>query len=276
MLGKITIFLILTVAVVSVFIFAGRASYEIAPLSFFAVDREILPEAFSTDTWGIFDPQTGNILLSSNTNEQKSIASISKLFTAYAALESEMLDEVVVISWNDLAAEGRAGKLSYGDQLTIRELLFPLLIESSNDAGEAIRRTLGSDFDLSLELLKRDLGLQNTSIADGSGLSERNRSTVSDLAHFYAYLYREHPHILDITKLRVYVGKEHGWVNTNPMEKINTFRGGKNGYTHEAGRTFVGAFRIPQEGRDLGLVLLGSEDLAADILVFIEYLERLR
>jgi D-alanyl-D-alanine carboxypeptidase len=275
MIGKITIYLVLLVALVSAFVFVGRVSYEIDPFSFFTQNEANVLSAFTADAWGVFDPQTGRILEGERQYELRSIASITKLFTAYSAAKSGMLDEVVTISWQDLETEGRAGKLSYGDRLTMRELLFPLLIESSNDAGEAIRRKLGTNYGLSIEIVTRDLGLTNTVIVDGSGLSNENRSTVNDLALFYSYLYREHPHILDITKLKVYIGEQNGWVNNDPAREIDTFTGGKHGYTYEAGRTFVGTFMVPGTDVELGLVLLGSSNLVEDIGSFTEYLARL-
>lgn len=272
MIGKVSIYLILIVAAVCGFLIFGSAKYDVVPLGFFEESEPVVLTGFSAPSWAVFDVHTGNILFGENTSDIRPIASITKLFTAYAAVESDRIDDEVVITWADLNTEGRAGKLAYGDRLTVRELLFPLLIESSNDAGEAIRRTLGSDFEIQMTLLTKELALSGTTIADGSGLGSRNLSSPNDLAKFYAHLFRNHQHILDITKLKVYIGEDNGWTNTDPATEYDNFNGGKNGYTYEAGRTFLGSFKTGgKQSKDIGLVLLGSTDIAADIGQFTEY-----
>lgn len=249
----------------------GRVSYRAEELA--TESQKAALSGFTTDTWALFDPDTGEILRGENLDEVRPIASITKLFTAYAATKSDLLDSAVTISWSDLNTEGRAGKLTYGERHTVRELLFPLLIESSNDAGEALRRALGNDFALELDILERELGLASTVIVDGSGLSPENVSTVADLSRFYSFLRREHPHILDITKLKLYIGEEHGWVNNDPARELPGFSGGKNGYTYEAGRTFVGTFTIPETDREVGVVFLGSTNFSSDMNLLMDYLE---
>jgi D-alanyl-D-alanine carboxypeptidase len=176
-----------------------------------------------------------------------------------------MKDTVFTITYADLAPEGRAGKLVYGEQVTPYSLLFPLLIESSNDAGEAIKRFLGTEFDTSLHDIETELALTETHIVDGSGLSAQNTSSPHDLARLYAYLKKTHPHILDITQLDTYIGPRTGYVNNDPAHSLPNFVGGKHGYTPEAGKTFVGSFIVPDSKREVGIVLLGSNDLLSDI-----------
>lgn len=230
-----------------------------------------LPTTLTTDTWGIFDPHTGTLIAGHGVDTPLPIASISKLFTAEAVLESTKKDTSFVISDADMYTEGRAGKLMSGTETTPYQLLFPLLIESSNDAAEAIHRALGVEFDHSIEYVTSTLPLKHTSIRDASGLSPQNVSTVADLSLFYAYLKSTHPHILDITQLRMYVGEDTGYVNNNPGRKLDTFTGGKQGFTDEASRTFVGSFILPDSGREIGVVLLKSDDITQDIQILLQY-----
>lgn len=273
MFGRVSIYSVLLLSVFCVLLLISHIVYFPDPYDEVS-QSALLPTsvALTTDTWGIFDPQTGEVLYGNNLDSPRPIASVTKLFTAYAALESTKRSQKTTITWSDLNVEGRAGKLYYGEETTPEELLFPLLIESSNDAGEAIRRTLGTDaFTESIETLKQDLSLQNTTITDASGLSPHNVSEVTDLARFYSHVRRTHPHILDITQLGMYIGKDAGLVNNNPARTLETFTGGKHGYTDEAGKTFVGTFRITPEGREVGVVLLGSEDLLSDINATVTY-----
>ena len=216
----------------------------------------------TTDTWGIFDPKTGEMLQAQNEERIQPIASITKLFTANAVMESDKKDRTFSITWADIETEGRS-KLAAGDMMSPYELLFPLLIESSNDAAEAIRRSLGSDFTNSVASLTSTVPLTKTVLGDASGLSATNVSTVRELAAFYAYLKRTHPHVLDISRLRMYITEEVGYVNNNPARNILSFTGGKNGYTIAAGKTFIGTFK--ENGREVGIVILGSSDISADI-----------
>lgn len=232
-----------------------------------------MSEELSTDAWGVFDPETGVLLAGENTAMQLPIASITKLFTAEAVLESARREEKTTIVYADVSAPGRAGKLWYGHNMTPYELLFPLLLESSNDAAEAIRRSLGAEYE---RAVKESLEpLTATRLADASGLSSGNVSTVEDLATFYASLKHRHPHLIDITKLRMYVGEYNGYVNNNPGREFRSFRGGKHGFTDEAGRTFIGTF-VLKDGDELGIVLLGSDDLRKDIGTLLTYGEGLK
>ncbi|HEU4677190.1 MAG TPA: serine hydrolase [Candidatus Paceibacterota bacterium] len=221
------------------------------------------PAGLTTDTWGIFDPATGELIAGEHASDARPIASVAKLFTAYAVMASEKRDDLVTISAGDVATEGRAGKLYVGERMTPYKLLFPMLIESSNDAAEAARRTLGVDFTKNVTNIESDLGLKNTTLADGAGLSPKSVSSVEDLSRFYAHLKKTYPHVLDITRLNMYIDDHTGYVNNDPARSLTTFEGGKNGYTDEAARTFVGTFS--KDGAEVGIVLLGSTDIVRDI-----------
>ncbi len=227
----------------------------------------------TTDTWGIFDPKTGEVLAGKNIDVARPMASITKLFTAYAVLVSEKVHEPITITWSDLNGEGRAGKLTYGEKVTPEELLFPLLIESSNDAGEAIERALGKDLFSHVSVLQNELSLSHTNIADATGMSAKDVSGVTDLARFFTHLKQTYPQVTDITQLKLYVGEDEGLVNNNPARSFTNFTGGKHGFTEEAGRTFVGTFRGAEDSGEIGMVILGSTNLKADIakmLIFVE------
>lgn len=223
------------------------------------------PGTPSAKAWALFDPKTGEILSGTNKEESYPIASVTKLFIAETVLRSPEKDTTFAITYADLGTEGRAGKLVYGEQVTPYTLLFPLLIESSNDAGEAVRRFLGKEFDVSIQDIENQLVLKQTHIVDGSGLSAQNTSSAHDLAILYAYIKNTHPHILDITQLGTYIGPRTGYVNNDPARSLSNFVGGKHGYTPEAGKTFVGSFILPDSKREIGIVLLGSDDLLHDI-----------
>lgn len=219
----------------------------------------------SAAEWGIFDPETGALILTSSEVSLRPIASIVKLFTAAVVMESAVRDTSLTIQVQDVAALGRSGRLMAGDVTTPYELVFPLILESSNDAAAAIERVFGVSFGESISALIADANLEETVIVDASGLSPENVSTVNDLALFFAYLKRTTPHVLDISQLRRYLTDSAAYQNNDPARTFDTFTGGKHGYIEEADHTFLGAFSTDPEGGEVGIVLLGSTDLAADI-----------
>lgn len=215
----------------------------------------VLP-VISATAYGVFDIETGELLLSQNANTALPIASITKLFTADAILSAGVLNEPVTITAADVATLGRAGKLQAGEEYTVHELLFPLLLESSNDAATALSRVVDS-----IQVAGRPL-------ADGSGLSAHNKASVTELAHEVRRLYREKQHLFDITAMTQRIGPYTGWVNNSPVRDLPDYRGGKHGYTEAAGRTLAAVFAEPSlAGRELGYVVLGSEDVRQDVIL---------
>lgn len=224
----------------------------------------------TTDVWGVFNPETGEIRYGSRIDEVHPIASITKLFTAYAVMKTESEGVTTTITWADLNTEGQAGKLTYGKIVSLRDLLFPLLIESSNDAGSAIARVLDTKLVDTTRSVISDHALTHTTINDPTGLGAANTSTINDLAHFYTYLRTTYPQVIDITQLRMYISPETGLVNNNPIRSLNNFTGGKHGFTVEAGRTFVGTLKLPKGKGEIGIVLLRSSDLLGDVTKILD------
>lgn len=259
--------LVLAALAASLFVFVSYLRIESGsvPAQVYAPFQTTPLDPITTDTWGIFNSETGEVVMGGNENAVRPIASITKLFTAATILRSDKKDIPFTITAQDIAAEGRAGRLSEGDRYTPYELLFPLLIESSNDAAAAVERTLGDGLNSGVREVIQASGLTHTVVKDASGLSAENVSTVTDLAAFFSYIRKTAPHILDISQLRMYVTDRTEYHNNNPGRTFDSFKGGKHGYTEEAGRTFVGLFRSDTSNEEFGIVLLGSTDLEGDI-----------
>lgn len=218
------------------------------------VELEALPDV-SAKAYEVFDMQTGDVLLVHNAEESLPIASVTKLFTAAKVMDSAE-GESLIITAQDVATEGRSGKLEAGQQYSGHELLFPLLIESSNDAATALARTFG------------DIPLAGNMLDDASGLSAKNLASVSELATEIRSLYVRLPHLFDVTTLGQYIGEHTGWVNNSPVFDLPGYKGGKHGYTYAANQTLVAVFsEASLDDRELGYVLLGSDDVRADTQV---------
>jgi D-alanyl-D-alanine carboxypeptidase len=219
----------------------------------------------STKSWAVFDTTTGEIRYGNDVDTERPIASITKLFTAYMIMWSEVGTTKITLTEADINTEGEFGKLKKGETLSLASLMFPLLIESSNDAGAAIERTFGPLYSEAVDGALSTLGLTTTHIVDGTGLSPEDVSTPRDLAKFFTHVKTTYPRITDITQLRMYITDKRGLVNNNPARTFSSFVGGKQGYIPEAGKTFVGAFKLPDGKKEVGIVLLGSDDIRADI-----------
>jgi D-alanyl-D-alanine endopeptidase (penicillin-binding protein 7) len=223
------------------------------------------PGAVTASAYAVFVVESGTILASANTAEVLPIASVTKLATAAAIMQSPDIETETTITYTDLLAEGRAGKLEIGEKHTLRGLLFPLLLESSNDAAAVYERVTSNGVITDMNNFAKGAGMLQTNFTDASGLSDTNVSTVSDLVTFTRHLVSKYPAVLDITRLKAYVGPYTGLINNSPVIERG-YQGGKHGYTYAAGRTLVAVFEEPLEGGSvsIGYVILGSDNLAAD------------
>lgn len=251
---------------------------EVRPLGgrYFALhDKEQpTPRALS---YMVADLETGAVLLAKEAKTARPIASVTKLMTAIVAQENLPQSAVTTLSQQTLATEGYRGGFSAGQKLKIEELLYPLLLVSSNDAGEAIARFQGRDRfieKMNEEAIK--LGLTNTSFDDPTGLAEGNVSTAEDLIKLAQYLYQNETDILEISRADYYSAGKQVWTNQNRLRTEETFMGGKTGYTYKAGRTGLGLYEISLTNgtrRPIGIAILNSASREQDISEIIDYIE---
>jgi len=224
------------------------------------------------------DLNTGEVILSKNQDQKFPIASISKLMTALVTEEIMNPDDTTQITKTALATEGQNGELRLGEKIKISDLLYPLLLESSNDAAEA----LAEHFDRNSFISKMNqeaerLQMTSTSYEDPSGLSSNNQSTPSDLFKLAGYLTQQQPDLFKITTKRSYSNKKHNWSNISQFLGQNGYLGGKSGYTDPAKQTVVSLFNLPlgQNGlRPIAITLLQSNDRKKDVETILKYLNK--
>ena len=230
----------------------------------------------SAKAYAIFDIETGEVLLEHNSHQVYPIASVTKLFTATAILESFDPESTTTVTLGAIVGGGAAGKLAPKQIYTYRELLFPLILESSNDAAVVLDHATGGTLLLAMTEAAKKYGTTHTTFADASGLSAKNVSTVADLAAFSRAVGDIYPFIYDMAALPQYIGTYTGWRNNNPVFDTGAYRGGKHGYTPEAGQTLVARFdeEFAAGKRTLGYIVLGSSDLRADIAALRAFTHR--
>ncbi len=265
-LGRVSIAIILTIAFSSALFLAALlfAVEYFAPPSFstsFATVQNV-----SAKSWLIFDAESSEVIYEYNADEELPIASITKLIAAKVFYDNNIW-ATTTITWSDLNGDGRAGKLTYGEVYDFHTLLFPLLLESSNDAAKVFLRSDDSLVD-KMNSYADSLHLERTSFADTSGLSSKNTSTARELKDIVSDIYYSKRHLIDITSLSQYLTTANGWLNNNPFAGDIDFAGGKHGYTPQAGHTGVILFDETLKNgtkRVIGYILLDSSNLEYDI-----------
>jgi D-alanyl-D-alanine carboxypeptidase len=240
----------------------SRATVILAPL----LTRVVSVPTLSAPQFLVFDMNTGITIVEQSPDTIVPIASITKLFAATNLLTNYDLQASTTVAWSDLEGDGGAGKLAYGETYTYRDLLFPLLIESSNDAALALERATEGTLVVAMNDWASTSGAVQTSFVDASGIADANVSTASDLQLLLRNAFVNRHHIFDITTLPQYIGVYTGWLNNNPIATKPGYRGGKNGYTVAANRTLVAVFDETINGHTytLGYIILGSNDIKAD------------
>ena len=205
-------------------------------------------------------------------------ASTTKILTALTVLElGARAQREVVVSKHAAVTGGGGFDLVAGDVLSVEELLYALLLSSSNDASVALaEHAAGSEsaFVGAMNSLALHLGARGSHFATPHGLdTPGHRATASDLAIIGAELLR-HPLLARIvgTKHRSVAGNggTEKLLNSNPL--LGTYRGTvgiKTGFTDKAGDVLVAAAR--RHGRSLMVVAMRSRNAAADARALLAY-----
>lgn len=224
------------------------------------------------------DLNTGEVIFSKNQDKKFPIASTSKLMTALVAAEINTPGNTAKITKTALATKGKNGGLKLGEKIKVADLIYPLLLESSNDAAEALARYFGREnFILKMNQEAERLQMTKTSYEDPSGLSVKNQSTPSDMFKLAGYIMRQRPDLFEITTKRSYSNKKHSWSNISQFLSASGYLGGKSGYTDPAKQTAVSLFNLPlgqTSFRPIAITLLQSEDRKKDVETIVKYLNK--
>jgi D-alanyl-D-alanine endopeptidase (penicillin-binding protein 7) len=218
----------------------------------------------------IYNPQTNEVLWESNSQDQRSIASITKIMTALVVFESGLdLAQPVVVERPDVLRASTT-YLRAGYTLTPDDLLHLLLIGSDNAAARVLARVspYGSDgFVERMNAKATELGLQSTHYADPSGLLAENVSSAYDMARLIAYVSADERvgGIMRQASATVHAGPRTINVNsTNQIVKTGDIEvlGGKTGFISRSGYCLATLLRLPQSGQQVAVVVLGAKSNA--------------
>lgn len=226
----------------------------------------------------VADIKTGERIMAKDANKPFPIASVSKLMTALVAYEKMDLQKVVVVSRDSYNAYGAQGELVPGEKIKLGDLMYPVLMESSNDGAEVIAESFGRvEFMAEMNKKAAALGMTDTYFEDPSGLDAKNVSTSEDLFKLIKYIKEKAPVLYDMTRVREFAILKHKWFNKNRFLNTDIFLGGKNGYIDESRWTTASLFEVTlAKGgkRQIGIVLLKSENREGDATKLIKFLEK--
>ena len=146
----------------------------------------------SSEAACLIDLKSGAILYEKNASEMLYPASITKVLTALLIVENCDLDDTLTFSQNsveDIEADGRSGLVAEGDQMTVRDCLYLLLLKSSNEAAYALAEYMSGSVDAFAEEMNQraqELGAVNSHFANPHGLFDENHyTTAEDMARIY-------------------------------------------------------------------------------------------
>ena len=219
----------------------------------------------------IYDPTTGEVLWEDHAQDQRSIASITKVMTALVFLESgASLSEPMTVVRTDVSRASTT-YLRNGFKLTPDDLLNLLLVGSDNAAARALARIspYGTDgFIVKMNEKAAALGLQNTSYADPSGLLSENVSSAYDQARLIAHAAADE-RVGGIMRKQTYTtqsGKQTITArSTNQIVRSGDIYvvGGKTGFINRSGYCLATLLRLPSTGQQVAVVVLGAKSNAS-------------
>lgn len=222
----------------------------------------------------IYNPETKQVLWEENSDDQRSIASITKVMTAAVFLEGNPdLTETVTVARSDVYRASTT-HLRANDSLTTGDLLHLLLIASDNAAARALARVspLGYDgFIARMNSKAIELGLKSTHYTDPSGLLSDDVSSAYDLARLIAFASSDE-RISSIMRTPQYTA--HAASRDITFRSTNHLLGrqdvevlaGKTGFISKAGYCLATILRLPQSGQQVAVVVLGARSNAGRFL----------
>lgn len=258
--------------------FDDKALLSVSPIPSL-ISEDLGASAIYADSALAIDLETQSILFEKQSYERRPIASLTKLMTAYIVLKENDPTAIVTVSANAASAEGSQMGLNSGEQITVKNLLYGLFIESGNDAAVALAEfNAGSEsaFIEKMNTEAKTLGLENTHYANTSGLDNSNAySTAHDLITLSTHLLKDESvrEIVKNSSIEVSGtnGEIHKLTNTNILLGQLGIEGLKTGTTPLAGECLL-ALAKTEEGHEVVTVVLGSSERFVDTKILIDWI----
>lgn len=230
------------------------------------------PENLYAQSAVLMDADSGRILFSKNGQQERAMASTTKIMTCILALEYGSLDDKISVSaYAASQPQVRLGAAK-GEEFYLRDLLYSLMLESHNDSAAIIAESIGKSVEGFADMMNakaRELGCKNTYFITPNGLDASDEkgshhTTAEDLAKIMKYCIMDSPKkdmFLEVTRTPAYQftdcsGKRsYSCTNHNAfLQMMDGALSGKTGFTGDAGYCYVGALK--DKGRTFIVALL--------------------
>lgn len=240
--------------------------------------------AILADSAVVMNRRTGEVLFAKYPDTRRAIASTTKLMTGLIAAESGRLDTIFMVSQNAATVGETTMGAVAGERLSLRELMYGLMLPSGNDAAIAIAEAISGSVPAFADLMNRrahDLGMWNSQFANPHGLDHErfyrpdHFSTARDMALLGSAV-GENPEIRQVAGATIH---EVPGSNGRPARLLRNTLGalwwypgvvaGKTGWTERAGQCRVVV--AERAGIQLSVALLGSPDDTRELRDLLDY-----
>ena len=212
----------------------------------------------------VMEKNSKRVLYQNNIHEKKYMASTTKILTAIVVIENCDLQEIVTVDKKTTGIEGSSIYLEAGERLSVKDLLFGLMLRSGNDCAETLAVHCAGSIEKFVELMNQTalrIGAKNSNFINPHGLHNDNHYTTAyDLALIscYAIQNKTFKDIVSTQKTDIpfttHNTKRH-LVNKNKMlREFDGATGIKTGFTKKAGRCLVSS--CERDGMELVSVVL--------------------
>lgn len=228
-----------------------------------------------------FDPNSGAVAFSQNTNERLAVASLTKLMTAVVAFEDPRFEEPITISSQDRVEISPSLHLRAGDSVRPLDLIHAMLVGSANDAAQALANHMQSrgDFVQAMNSKAQSLGMADTHFSTPIGFDiPQNHSSANDMKILVDYAFRRLPY-KELWQSRNFSFTSLGGTSYK-IQSSSKISGGrynintiKTGLSPEALGNII-VLAEDGKGNRIVSIILGSTDRDTDTSVLVDYIFR--
>lgn len=241
--------------------------------------RAVAPPRITATAAAVVDVETGQILYEKQIHLCRPPASLTKVLTAIIAIEEGNLKEKVKVSRRAAYQEGSSIYLEEGEELSLEELLYGVMLASGNDAAVAVAEHISGSVEEFARLMNKkakEMGAKNSNFVNPSGLPHPDHySTAYDLAMIMRQAMKNEVFArITATKYKTISWADNDWGrglrNHNKLLwSYPDITGGKTGYTRAAGRCLITSAK--RNGREVIAVVLNSPNDWLEVRTLLDY-----
>ena len=267
---RLFVFFMVTCLIISLFIpsvFIYGADYQTQAASIY---KKLKFDDLTAPSYLVMEHSNGQVLFEKNSNEQRPVAGLVKMMTTYIALENvktgnKTLSDVIIASKNSVGVGGNHAFVYAGEKFLYENALKAVIINNCNDVAIAVAENIAGSQSEFVKLMNdkaKELGMNNTTFYDCTGLSDNNKSTAYDMALLSRALILNHPDYLDYSS--TWIDKfrdEPNLFNLYNTNRLIKFMPGNDGlkYGYSQGALSCLASTIDKDGRRLICVALDCQ-----------------